>query len=429
MTHYITCARGTATLVLLAVMAVPACGQSLARRIDAASGSVVEFHFAARSGVCGDGRRYIRADFENWIGNFNEMTRAVCEPGPVRVVLVRAGREPIRIETFAGPLAPDSAAINLGRVSAAEAARYLVGVAGSAEGRAARDALLPASLADSAQVVEPLLAIARDQTKSRELRRSALSHATRQRETADAMSTDEVIRASLALARDESEHSAMRQYAAGILGRFDRGEGVPSLIQLAGSGTDLWLARYATELLGRSGDPRARRALRELAGREDVSVEVRGQAIRGLANEYATAQDAELLTRIYPRLTSDRQRDAALDAIAGTGSGATRTWLSALIRNENETARTRRKAASLLDKAGMPVRDLIRLYDEVVDDEIRSALVDELAQAGTREATAKLIAIAKDQSRFASRRKAIAALARFDDPAIREALRGVVERP
>jgi hypothetical protein len=414
---------------LTVVVVAPACGQSLSRRIDAAGGQAVEFHFSARSGICGDGRRYIRTENDSWVGTFNDATRmSPCEAGPVRVVLVRADREPIRIETFAGPLSRDSSATNLGRVPAAEAASYLVEVARGGEGRVARDALLPASLADSGTVVQPLLAIARDQTKSRELRRSALSYATRRRDTPDALSSDEVIRTSLAMSRDEAEHANMRQYAAGILGRFDRGEGIPSLIQLANSGTDVWLAKYATEVLGRSGDPRARRALRELAQKDDVAGDVRSQAIRSLVNEYASAEDAEILTRIYPRLTTDRQKDAALDAIGGVGSSGSRSWLIALIKNESEPARTRKKAASLLDRAGMPVRDIIRLFDEVVDDDIRSVLVDELAQAGTKEATTKLVAIAKDQSRFASRRKAIAALSRFDDPAIREALRGVVER-
>lgn len=416
-------------LGLLATAVAPACGQSLASRIDAARASMLEFHFAARSGVCGDGRNYIRTDHESWIGSWNDAMRpAACDAGPVRVVLVRADREAVRLETYAGPLAHDSAATSLGAVTAREAATYLLGIARAGEGRVARDALLPASLADSAAVVAPLLAIAKDQSRARELRRSALSYATRRRATPDALSAEETIRTVLAMARDENEHSNMRQHAAGQLASFARGEGVPALIQLASSGTDLWLAKYATEVLGRSGDPRARRALRALSANDDASGDVRAQAIRGLVNEYATGEDAELLRRLYPRLTSDRTKDAALDAAASVGGASNRDWLIAIVRSTTEQTRQRQKAAGLLDRAGTPVRELTRLYDEIADDDIRSTLIDELAQIGTREATTKLMAITKDNTSYKTRRRAISVLGRFDDPGIREALKGIAER-
>jgi HEAT repeat protein len=55
-------------------------------------------------------------------------------------------------------------------------------------------------------------------------------------------------------------------------------------------------------------------------------------------------------------------------------------------------------------------------------------LIDELAQIGTREATTKLMAIAKDNTSYKTRRRAISVLGRFDDPGIREALKGIAER-
>jgi HEAT repeat protein len=428
MTYYIV--RLAYVVTLGVVVASPACGQPLARRLESVSAANVEFHFAARSGVCGDGRYYIRTDNDSWIGSWSDAMRpAPCDGGPVRVVLVRADREPVRLETFVGPLTHDSSASDVGRVSAQEAAAYLLGIARANEGRVARDALLPASLADSASVVAPMLAIARDQTKARELRRSALGYATRRRATPDALGTDETIRTVLAMARDETEHSNMRQHAASQLGSFPRGEGIPALVQLASSGTDVWLAKYAAEVLGRSGDPRARRALRELAESDNANGDVRAQAIRGLVNEYATGQDAELLRRIYPKLASDRTKDAALDAAASVGGASNREWLVGIVRNTSEQTRQRQKAAGLLDRAGTPVRELARLYDEIADDDIRSALIDEMAQIGTREATAKLMAIAKDNASYKTRRKAITVLGRFDDPGIREALKGLAERP
>jgi hypothetical protein len=60
-------------------------------------------------------------------------------------------------------------------VSARDAADYLLSLAARLDGKPARDAIMPAALADSAVVSPQLLAIARDQSRSREARRSALS--------------------------------------------------------------------------------------------------------------------------------------------------------------------------------------------------------------------------------------------------------------
>ena len=66
-------------------------------------------------------------------------------------MIVRAGREIVRIETYAGPLSNDpDGGKDLGAVPAREAAAYLLGLAATLEGRPARDAMQPAMLADSA---------------------------------------------------------------------------------------------------------------------------------------------------------------------------------------------------------------------------------------------------------------------------------------
>ncbi len=415
---------------LLSLTAIPVCGQTpLSRRIDGARGPAVQFNFAARSDVCGDGISYIRTGTDSWMGSINDATRmSACEHGPVRVMVIRSDQEVIRIQSFVGPVQRDSTASDLGRVTAADASTFLLGLARNGDGRVSRDALMALSLADSVSVVPQLLEIAGDKSKSRELRRAAFSYATRRETTADAMAPAAIVRIALEFARDQSEHNSFRQSAMSTLTRFDRGEGIPTLIQLAGSSDDHWLAKTATEMLGRSGDPRARRALREMVTKEGLSGDQRTQAMRALANEYATDQDAQLLQRGYTQLTTERSKDVALDAIASIGTPSVRTWLVTLVTNERELSRNRRKAASVYDKAGATPRDLVRLYDNVIDDDVRNVLIDDLARSGTKEAVAKLIAIAKDEGRPGTRKKAVSALGRFDDPEIRSALRGVIER-
>lgn len=404
--------------------------QGIQRRVDASPAGIVQFHYASRASVCGDGRTYMRVDNDGWIGsNWDGMRAAACERGPVRVVVVRSGKEVVRIETYAGPLASDSAASDLGAVPAGEAATYLLSVATSVDGRVGRDALTGASLADSADVTRQLLAIARDQARSRELRRSALTWLVRQADEHRSVAMSEVVRAVSAIARDESESNGSRQQALNLLARAGRGDGIPELITLASQPNDLWLARQSVEALARSGDPRARRTLRDIVSNASAPADARVAAFTGLANEYGTPADVELIRAAYPSLTSERSRDAALGAVASVGSAASRAWLASVVRDKEQPMRQRRRAAELMERAGASSADLSKLYDEVDETDIRTAIVEQLAQSGTREATTKLLAIAKAEPNLAVRRRAVGVLSRSEDPRVREVLQGVVERP
>ncbi|MEP7344349.1 MAG: HEAT repeat domain-containing protein [Gemmatimonadaceae bacterium] len=416
-------------LVLAAPLALvtQALGAQLARKVDGANSGNVEFTFAGRPGVCGDGRTFVRVDGDFWMGHFNDNARAECEPGPVRVVIVRVDREPIRVESYVGPVAHDSLSTDVGRVAAGDAASYLMQLATSAEGRVARDALTAASLADSAQITRQLLAIARDQTKSRELRRSALSWAVRPR-AGSGLPMDEGLKVLTTIANDVNEQQSMRQQATSQLGRFERGEGIPTLITMAQRDADPWLARQALETLNRSGDPRARRAVRDFVTSAGTPEDIRTAAITALAGEYATAKDGDLIRDAYGRLTGDRARDAAISAVASVGGPASRTWLANLVRNKDQAMRQRRKAAEQIGRGGSSSTEIASLYDAVDDAEIRSVLIDVLAQTGTKDAGAKLLSIAKSDPQVTTRKRAIGALARFEDPTIKNALRDLVER-
>ena len=56
--------------VALLASSVPACAQTLERHVVAAGDNPVQFHFAARAGVCGDGRSYFHVDDDGWYGSF-----------------------------------------------------------------------------------------------------------------------------------------------------------------------------------------------------------------------------------------------------------------------------------------------------------------------------------------------------------------------
>lgn len=418
--------RVAAALAVLAAAAGPATAQTLERRVAGAPDGNVTFHFASRADVCGDGRTYIRAD-DMWMGSFNDGVRAMeCQRGPIRVVLVRDGREVLRIQTYAGPVAEEPGATTLGAVPAAEAAGWLLGMAARLDGRPGREAIMPAALADSVLVTRELLAIARNTDRSRELRRSALSWVVRRRGERGELSAEEVSRTLVAIARDENEVRTVRDQALSSLARLESQASLDALVAMTAGTAEGWLARRAVEMLANSGDPRAHQHLRAAAERTDLTEEARVAAINGLAGSYATSRDAEYLRTLYARVSSDRLRDAIMTGIATIGGKASRDWVVAIARDANAPIAQRKRAVSLADRLGLSAADLGALYDGIADSEVRATLIQQLRANGTRVATDKLVLIAKNDPLLANRRRAIQALGQFDDPRVKEALKELV---
>ena len=418
--------RATAGLTLLVAVAGSSSAQTVERRVAGAPDGNVTFHFASRADVCGDGRTYIRAD-DMWMGTVNDGIRSMeCQRGPIRVLLTRDGKEILRITTYGGPVAEEPGATNLGAVPAADAAAWLLGIAGRIDGRPGREAIMPAALADSALVTRELLAIARNTDRSRELRRSALSWVVRRRGERGELSADEVSRTLVTIARDENETRTVRDQALSSLSRLESQASLDALVAMTTGTSEAWLARRAVEMMANSGDPRAREHLRSAAERSDLTEEARVAAISGLAGSYATSKDAEFLRGLYTRVSSDRLRDAIMSGIATIGGKASRDWIVGIARNPAAPIQQRKRAISLADRLGLSATELSSMYDSIEDGEVRATLIQQLATNGTRIAQDKLVAIAKTDPLVSNRRRAIQALGKFDDPRVKEALRELV---
>ena len=192
----------------------------------------------------------------------------------MRVVVDRADKLPLSVQTYVGPADSTLRGVtDLGHVRAQVAADYLLSLAAKVDGRAGRDALMPAMLADSANTSVQLVAIAKNTALPRETRRSALSYMGR---STDGMQTIPVAVTEpiLAIARDETDNQSVRQQALAVLGRLDHGSGIPPLIQLsqqnaehlAGEGIDVRAgplrrsARASVPAHGREAHRSARRS-------------------------------------------------------------------------------------------------------------------------------------------------------------------------
>jgi hypothetical protein len=409
----------------IAASAPLALAQSLANKVASASDRSVQFTYPVRPGVCGDGRTYISTGSGNFYGSFSTNAADQCLTGPVRVVADLADKNVIALRTYVGgPTTVETGVTNLGTVTSAEAADYLMGVASRADGRVGRDAIFAALLGENVDVTSRLLDIGRDQNRPLETRRAALSGLVR----SDSRQLDKIGPALVQIATNESDAQGVRTTALSALSRLDHGAGIQPLVQLAGANLTSWVGREAMTVLARSGDPRARQFLRTTAQRSDLPDEVQAVALRGLGREYVTGQDANLLRSIYPRLTGQRSQEAVLASLSELGGSDNVQWIVGLVRDEKLAPERRRRALQYLTRAGATTPSLLALYDPITDTEMRQALIGVYSRLADKAATDKLVWIARNEQNATLKRRAISALSRNTDPVIRQALQDIVER-
>ncbi len=416
-------------VALLALGPSSSDGQGLAERVASASQARVQFTYAARSGVCGNGRTFINVMGNTWVGSWSDSDRReVCSEGPVRVVVDRAGREVVSITSFVGPDGEKVEGIaDLGRVRTRDAADYLLGLAERAEGRVSRDAILPAVLADSVDVTPRLLAIARNQNSARETRRSALSWLARPLDSRE-RGVAEVATALVAIARDEDDNQSVRQQALRSLARLEHGAGTNALMSLARDANRSWLAREALASLTSSGDPRARQHLREVVRTAALPDEVLASAVRGLGGEYATGEDIKLIRETHPKLPGERSREAAMSTIAQFGGAENVRWMLTIAKNPDLPIQTRRRAVSHAYRGGASVVEISKVYDETTDIQLKESVMNALIESGEKTATDKLMNIARMDESSQMRRKAINVLGRSSDERVKKFLTDLAER-
>jgi len=241
-------------LLAAAVQALPA--QSLTRRVLDAPDGPIQFTFASRPGVCGDGATFVRDGFggneriyqgETFSGHSRGEDWPPCVPGPVRVVATVGGGELLRLRTYAGSLRDSNAPPrNLGMVSVDDAVEFLSRVIEQSRGRASSDAVLPLVLADSIKPWPTLLRDARDDHISRSVRSTIAFWLARGSA------------AKLGIAdRGENDDDDVRSSAVFALSQQPKETAIPRLVEIARTSPHPAARAQALFWLGQSGDTRA----------------------------------------------------------------------------------------------------------------------------------------------------------------------------
>lgn len=251
-------------MLSLAAVGTEAMAQSIASRVSGVGTGTVWMSYAAKPGVCGNGRGSIsiRDDGGNRSQYNTGSTRSrewedECEPGPVRVSLdVRRG-EVEDVRAYVGGRWRGSADLDLGTVSAQDASSFLMEVASTARGDAAKEAIFPAMIAEGVTLWPQLLKLAKDTGRPDDVRKSAVFWVSQAAGDAATRGLEEIV-------GDPTGDREVRKSAVFSLSQRPKSEAVPALIRVAKTNPDPDIRRSAIFWLGQSDDDRAVRYFEEV---------------------------------------------------------------------------------------------------------------------------------------------------------------------
>lgn len=263
------------------------------------------------------------------------------------------------------------------------------------------------------------------------------------------------------MARRDASSTCLRRRAVFLLGQKQSSRTEQLLLDAARSDPDAEVREQAIFWLGQSGGPRAAAALdsilrtstdpkiqvraifslaqgnsatagpvlRSYASRADVSREVRDQAVFWLG-QTGTAEDARFLQDLYRRERDEGIKERILFSVAQNhaAQASTGPWLAAIAANSQEPIKLRKNAIFWAGQTGAPLADLIRAYDQMPEAEMKEQVIFVLSQRSEREATDKLIAIARTDKDAKLKARALFWLGQRNDPRAQELYLEILER-
>lgn len=236
----------------------PLPAQDVASRVNAVRQGTVRMTYRARPGVCGNAHGTAWMSHRDADDGLTDGASG-CLSGVVRLSIERADGQTISVRsTFGAPWPSGAAVTNLGDVSPAGAARYLLELARTLGGRNASDAIAGAALADGVHITPELETLVRDANLPTHVRTSALFW----------------------LGQDQNEPTAelvamygslqpleLREQFVFVLSQRRDDRAVEELMRLAQHAPDPEIRKRSMFWLGQSAEPRAIRFLRDILTR------------------------------------------------------------------------------------------------------------------------------------------------------------------
>jgi len=253
--------QAVAAMVTLMLAGTSAMAQSLASRVSAVKSGTVRLSYPSRPGVCGNGRGNVSISLGrnnggtavSNAGNARSSSREwedECEPGPVRVAVDLDRGQVVAVRSYVGGRWRGDAEADLGLVGAKEASDWLLTLAEHSDAKPAKEAILPAMLAEGVEVWPRLLKLAKDADRPREVRNAAIFWVSQE-------ASEKATAGLQAIVDDASGDREVRKSAVFSISQRPKDESVPALIRIARTHGDAEVRKAAIFWLGQSRDARA----------------------------------------------------------------------------------------------------------------------------------------------------------------------------
>lgn len=220
-----------------------------------------------------------------------------------------------------------------------------------------------------------------------------------------------------------------REQAVFWLSQVNSDKAVPLLEQILKSATDEAMQDKAIFALSQKSGDNAQQALREFAGRDDVSEHLREQAIFWLGQRHSD-DNAKFLRDLFAKTTNNEAKNKIIFSISQTRNDGNDQWLLDQAVNTKNSMDLRKQALFWAGQTGsIDMAKLGALYDKASEEEFKKQVIFVLSQRGkSPEAVDKLIDIAKNETNKSLRKDAIFWLGQSHDPRALKALQELINR-
>jgi len=171
----------------------------------------------------------------------------------------------------------------------------------------------------------------------------------------------------------------------------------------------------------------ASKLLRDLARREDVSRDVRENAIFWLSQRGSDEGTLQFLTDLYGGLHDEELQEKVIFSVSQIGGKPSCDWLLGVVRDRTQSSELRKNALFWAGQCGsFSVKDIQGFYESLDDPELKEQAIFVMSQYGCKEALDLLIHIARNDTDPEMREKAIFWIGQCDDDRAMEFLEELI---
>jgi HEAT repeat protein len=219
----------------------------------------------------------------------------------------------------------------------------------------------------------------------------------------------------------------VRRQAVFWLSQVGTDKAVGALDSILRFSRDPEIQEKAVFALSQHESPKAQQALRTYAERGGIPEDLREKAIFWIGQNEGP-ENAAFLRGLYGKLKSEELRKKVLFSLSQMGGEENGRWLLRVARDTSQGIEMRKQALFWAGQSGVSLAELVKLYTNAGDQQMREQLIFVYSQRDEPEALDKLIEIAKRDANPELRKRALFWLGQSDDSRAVQALQEILEQ-